>query len=131
MTKEELLTERVIVTNWYPNCPFEVGDILHKSPLWHNRYGSNCFCNESLTIEIGGEDIAKAKENFRLLRWYEYRNVEDIPKYLKNSATKIVYKVLDYRYRRLPLLNGKHKFIGKYEPATEQEYQDFLKQKNK
>lgn len=91
MTHDQLLIPRIIVTNWYPGCPFEEGDIL-----WQHPFGERVFYKpdspDAYSVYPG--DVEKAKKCFRKLGWQEFRKEEDMPMYIrfgKYAAYKVFW----------------------------------------
>lgn len=108
MTKEELLKPRYKVVADYPEPKYyrhiRVGEII-----------SN--------LNISDENYLKSFPNlFKKLEWWEERDEKDLPKYFRN----------DYGVHRIQKPIKEYAQHNWYiEPATEQEYNDYIKTKNK
>jgi len=70
MTNEELMTPRFKVIGDYPNSLFKIDEVL----IGDERI----FCDENSKRYSDFPNI------FKLLEWWEERNLEDLPKYLEN-----------------------------------------------
>jgi len=125
MTVEELLRPRAILTNKYPNCPFAEGAILdhwlEETYILHDPYFSV-------------DNPLKYPANFRKLEWWEYRKLEDMPKYVKRLWDGEIVKVDkwflvgdDMRW------HTQHPFVTMSAetciPSTEQEYNHYQSQR--
>lgn len=142
MTTQELLTPRVIVTAWYPGCPFEVGDVLtYLENFLHRTDGtpesltcSNVYRNGNNIAEA--DDVEKATANFRALSWYEHRKVEDMPEYVKIEGGKYhgYYCIREWNTDHIGnfwalICKGSSScqlFMNSCAPATKQEYIDYV-----
>lgn len=120
LTEQELIAEvlipRIKVTNWYPNCPFEVGDILtmYNIPMNGDFYRKG-------EHHISDEVAKKAKANFKFLNWYESRPANEMPKYKKiidDGDVHIlpIYNIYDFGSVNFQIL-----------PATTEEYNEYIK----
>lgn len=97
---KDLTAPRRKVIAPYPNCPFEVGDILIFIPGFTIRMDGT---PESITysdvyksgnnIVLAGE-VDKCTANFRKMFWWEDRKEEEMPEFLKYKNG--VYKVAGY-----------------------------------
>jgi len=114
MTVEELLMPRYKVIADYPSSPYYVGEIK-------DRLGDNVAAH-----------FAKYPHLFRKLNWWEERKVEDMPEYVKPIvAPYYIFKVTRFtqdEYCYFIGNNGKEigEFISRFEPATEQQYNDYI-----
>lgn len=98
--------------------------------------GSVCRVNEILTNPPSQEYYNKYPEYFQKLDWYEERSSDIMPKYLIDTTTKEIKKVLKYHekfkkrmYLTSAVPNTKDDWFtlsNQWEPATEQQ---FLEQK--
>lgn len=73
MTPEELMRLRVKVENKWPNCPYEVGDILIKDGDYYWVIGDIGWCGR-----IPKEDVEPYPYLMRTLAWWEDRKPEDM-----------------------------------------------------
>ena len=116
MTVEELLMPRYKVIADYPSSPYYVGEIK-------DRLGDNVAAH-----------FAKYPHLFRKLNWWEERKVEDMPDYVKwdvgiYPTWKKIMKVdkwnsngsFDHENVTISVINCF--------PATEQQYNDYIKSK--
>lgn len=113
-----LLTPRYMVEADYPNSPYEVGQILTAPTT----------------------DVQNYPHIFRLMHWSEQRELGEMPRYLRRiKSGKEVVKAHKYR-----LINGNwwvvpewakkvgyDSIVTDYLPATEAEYLEYLKSKEK
>ena len=114
MTTEELLKPRYKVVLAYPHSWIEVGEIIE-----------NNF------------DIFNLKDYpkiFKELKWWEERENEDLPKYLKidDSVRKVIE--WDLIYDKVIVTNlisqeERRNYIRIYTPLSEEEYLQFANQK--
>lgn len=119
MTTEQLMQDRVQVIAGYPNSPFKVGDILWQIPdtdNWYGYYG----CNVLQTALIRGEIVDQYPHIFKKLDWWEERDINDMPKYVKCKEGYGNDWVGIYRKQ---YINFDCKNML---PATEQEYLDYI-----
>lgn len=134
---EKLLIPRVKVTNHYPWSPFTVGDILQRIPQatedWFCKGGKE-FPSETRNPTIHLDQIRKSPANFRELEWWEEREYEEMPGYIRLVDEKIICKVLSilhdvgFTYAGSSEFGSSNKvFSNNTMPATEQEYNDFIK----
>ena len=91
MTTKQLLVPRVIVTNYYPNCPFEVGDVLTLKHVGNYKgkeqyyYCSSDYSqsdSEKWDKAVSQEHVERSTANFRVLQWWEKRDINDMPGYV-------------------------------------------------
>ncbi len=126
-TKEQidrLLEPRVIVDHIYPGCPFSKGDILKTVPKELSQMNGAFYCNQThiskLVIDACIHDKAN---NFRYLKWTEFRKPEEMPKYLKLPNCDII-ELTDW---------SKHDYnciaYANIIPATELEFHKYQNQK--
>lgn len=83
MTKEQLIIPRYEVVADYPNSRFAVGDILQQAPLEY------CFKVGVLTTSdtvIGIADVLAHPHLFHPLKWWEKREIGDMPEYVRINA---------------------------------------------
>lgn len=112
MTTEELLKPRYKVIADYPHSWFTIGEIIQDN-----------FVSLSLKLY---------PNIFKELKWWEKREVEDLPKYLKIGDC--IRKVIkwDLILDKVTVTNSKEdktNYISLYEPSTEEEYLQFINQK--
>lgn len=136
LTKEQLLIPRVMCTGeekgkrLYPHSEVYVGEILTLDPSGYT-YASDTG------KWVGKAQVADFPHLFRPMPWWEGRKPEDMPEYIKYGHGA-VYKVEDWRENEhygiyavcergedYPLIMQPHT-----KPATEQEYNEYQKQKN-
>lgn len=126
-----LLQPRYEVIGDYPGNIFKVTDVLTKNP-----YAQSCYGNLNGVI-CHPENYPNL---FRHMAWWEQRGKEDMPKFLSyklfSNETPRVFKVATHFYG----INGARPdgFIDEYGdfryysrtiPATESEYNEYLKTK--
>lgn len=76
MTTEQLLQPRYMVIADYPKSIYPVGDIIRAG----GRNGDCIYCDTE------GPRLSHYPHLFRPMPWYEGRNVEDMPEYVKVVA---------------------------------------------
>lgn len=125
MTNEELLKPRYIVINDYPNSIFDIGEILDEEYV-----GKSSF-----------NELKNFPHLFKPLEWWEERNIQDLPKYLKSKyedgkfdfykVEKYFYKYSDLRFEWIDDESSEtFKELLKYSgclPSTEEEYLEYIK----
>lgn len=146
MTTTQLLMPRYIVTaDWLNNRHFKVGDILSVNKFYeisaikklsHLRKEDN-----SAGVDI--ENLEKFPHLFRILHWWEFREVSDMPEYCKLIKARPSYqlKVNCVRAVTFEKTIAPHQWvcdmfpvyvrIEDLLPATEQEYIQYQQTKVK
>lgn len=113
-----LLTPRYIVEADYPNSPYEVGSIITSTSTHYDKY----------------------PKVFRKMHWSEVRSLSEMPRYLRRIRSgKEVVKAHEYRSIKgnwwvVPEWAkkvGYDSIVTDYTPATEAEYLEYLKSKEK
>lgn len=142
---KDLMAPRVIVTNYYPDSPFEVGDVLVLCKNFTHRTGGT---EESITQSdvyridnniVEAHKVEKATICFRPLAWYEKRDINDMPEYVK-FRDQLVCKVVDWD-KGVPTIDRIVQVFGYdtdvlypiilrlFLPATQSEYEAYIKNK--
>lgn len=127
MTNEELLKPRWKCIADFPDSKYKIGQIYDGFEFEDNIFISpKDFGYSDTPIDIP-EDYPAI---FKKLEWWEERNKEDLPKYIKHKLDNIILKVYEYgRYDAwfyqeedgvtyTPALPIKH-----FDPATKEEYE--------
>lgn len=142
---KNLLTPRCEVIADYFYSPYKVGDIIepNEKGLVHLtttvQYDSFDGQNHDVVNYFPFETVAKYPKLFRSLHWWQLRPVEEMPEYLKDYIQgKIVVKVHKYLTGDLSdgFISDTNKDSGHvsplhiFVPATEEEYETFIKNKN-
>jgi hypothetical protein len=130
MTKEELLEPRIITIAEDTSGNLIVGKIFG----FDDEAGVYWTGKKAFTPE----EIAKFPHLFRLLDWWEYRKPEDMPEYVKQEDGKIFkvekYVMCENGYIKMIFIDYYDLYCNEdnmcfFEPATEQEYNNFINQK--
>lgn len=132
MTPEELLRPRIKCVIRYPDSPFPVGAILEQDfeePEIYNYTDSN---RRPWMLENPG----LYPEVFQPMQWWEDRKVEDYPAFLKtkNGEVRKINQIVTEESDD-PFYTTEEDELGWYFhqdgviPATEQEYLEYIKQK--
>lgn len=138
MTTKELLKPRWKVIADFPcNVGQDVGEIISEC-----EYKSEPDCY-FVKIDLDGKIFGICPDDyphlFKKLKWWEERDIKDLPDYIKKIDTEVVYKVLWNRYDNPPKCVGiwfnregidvcfdgqdqDFSLLTIYKPATEQEY---------
>ena len=164
MTVEELMMPRVMAigtkegeTN-YPSSPFKSGEILVESNKTHTYpiYTKQCD-----VLQKDGEDyldiyirLSKSKmflpkgeieqypHLFRPLQWWEFRELEDMPEYVKmndeidDEDYHSIYMVTKWFPSDIDLCNVDAEYFDTIEksyitlPASKQDYDNYIKSQN-
>lgn len=137
MTPEELLMPRYKVIADYPNSPFS--GILTLKKYWdgvkYEWYGHDGLYSEYDSFFKGYPHL------FKPLEWWEEREIEDMPKYVKLEKDYMETKVGVYEVEKIDndnsigcsmiWINQRGLPIGhsklKIAPATKEEYETYLK----
>ena len=125
-----LTPPRYLVIADYPNSPFNLGNILTQ----HTQFNKDAyFFNGNLYTDRHPEDYPHL---FRLLHWWEYRELSDLPIYVKYSTKGKIIKVkwiyVQDGEGKVQLENGGYRFtwsFNLFEPATLNEYKEYIKNK--
>lgn len=122
----------------YPNSPFRVGDVIYKP------HPEDMLVNDKdlyTQIQVfGRKSISDFPHIFRKMHWSEGRELSEMPRWVKDKEIgKIVIKVHVYQ-----LISGEWWFVSEankdihhvtslsiFTPATEAEYLEYLKSKEK
>lgn len=133
---QDLLKPRWIVIAVYPYCPYEIGDLIEISDAgtsfhccttkewneWENDFsGSHNY--------FSLDQINNFPALFRELSWYENREIEEMPRYIKRLSNGAILPVFDWEFNifwHCKSVNSSH---ADHEvlPATEFEYLQTLK----
>lgn len=98
MTPEQLLIPRYKVIESYPKSPFKIGDILYKYEF-EDTYNYCYSTNPDILLQgtTGDKrDVENFPKIFKKMSWWEDRNPEDLPKYLKENDTGLIVKPTEY-----------------------------------
>lgn len=131
---ENLLSPRYKVINLWPwQCPYKIGDIIHEDL---NIEGATFF----------KKTVHEFPHLFKKLLWFEDREISEMPEYFMYVKTihhdlaghSKTYKDIYVKVQEWDNVNGrwfpdnyKHPLHHSSRPITEQEYTDYLTQKNK
>jgi len=134
MTVDELLKPRYKVIADWPKCPFDMGMILLQDK---STVGEVWVLDSELGLSMKDRnffygDINKYPHLFKPLQWWEDRRPEDMPEYVKNEIFQDIVKKVDSWYSKEDhygfMTNVGFCLTKGYEPATEQEYLNSIKQ---
>lgn len=116
MSVEELLIPRYKVIADYPGSPYTVGQIIHV----HGEQGVNC------------EYFNKWPAIFKPLQWWEERDKNDMPEYVKSQlwVAKVKEWSGDNSYFTGEVYNGTS-YTQAYLPATQEEFEQYTNQQSK
>jgi len=137
MTPEQLLLPRILVKLNYPDSDFQIGQILNMIIFEDNEIGY-LFPHHKLRWKLNF--FNKFPLIFHQLKWYEKRELNELPKYLKFNNQH--YEVKEWKSSLLndgnyPVFKNplnlevsilvNWDFWGKYAiPVTEESYKSFL-----
>lgn len=138
MSIEELLTPRYEFRNDYPlNKHFKVGEIITLDRVDDREHLAKKERYVMQTDRIGyptcfyESEFDKFPYLFRKVRWWEYRDEKDLPKYVKlNGQVKMVTKWSIANSKTVDLLWDETNCccdVYFFKPATEEEYLEFKK----
>lgn len=143
MTVQELLIPRIRVKAEYPYCQYEKGTILIKDETTEELYSAQFGYTQSKFI-VKWEDAGKYPHIFRVLEWWEDREISELPEYVKyteQSARHLynidkvgVYKPAWEMESGNPMFSIKNKVYSyglisaqEVSPITEEEYNEQAK----
>jgi len=118
MTPEELMKPRWKVIGDFPGSPFVMGQVF-TIPSFDKEF----------TRKYWAEEKDKYPHLFRRLEWFEERKEEELSKFVKTPGDDILELIVAGEWH---LLNGRtisHKGLSQCVPATETEYNEYLKLK--
>ena len=135
LTPEQLMIPRVMCIGTEEGTPndtsgnFFSGDIL---TLNVTRFGYKRWVSKLLkhTVLFDENNLEKFPHLFRPMPWWESRKLEEMPEYVK--VKNKVFKVIKYNLTFGEFLPEKAKYMKRLDgtlPATREEYDQFLKQK--
>ena len=121
MTNEELMTPRFKVIDDYPNSLFKIDEILTG--------------NERIYCDENSKRYSDFPNIFKPLEWWEERELEDLPKYLKDDF--YIIKVEKYYEKFGKLKFDYFEYEGQtlyndrvdnlFSPSSEEEYLKYIK----
>ena len=129
MTIEELIMPRYKVIADYPNNNYyDVGEIINLVVKSNGEYW-----NGEASYYLTEKEIQKYPHIFRRLKWFEDRDEDIMPMYIKLIEAEGVAKVINYNVdSNTPcMVKVKALSVGTvnlydYLPATEEEYNDYI-----
>lgn len=139
LSVEELMRNRYKLLSDYPGCAFPVGTILYVDE--HGElFGKTEGYSPSIT-KIMEKDADKFRHLIKRLYWADDRNIDELPAYVKWDKTLqipeagMVEKVEFWEmafYRWCAKVPSQVNSIGcgYFDPATEQEYNDYINSKS-
>ncbi len=130
MKTTNLMQPRYEMIADYPNSYINVGCII-------TELQEHISIGRSISIEgkviISSVDFKKYPHLFRKLKWWENRDISEMPMYLRHKLMDHILKVEEYflsdRYVRFKDHSVKHPIIW-YDPATLEEYEAFINKSN-
>jgi len=139
LSKTELLTPRVEVIADYPNSPFKIGQILNVDAGQLKENGESYMYVQ--TEHDSSVAVSEYPHLFRMLPWYEKRDIEDMPEYVKTGLINQRFSKVQWK----PMYNGDNIeswkisedgtfwkniwSIPTIQPATQEEYEAYIKTK--
>lgn len=128
-TVEELMRPRYIVENLWPDSPYQVGEILVPDFEDRDKWVVEGY---GLISPVLNDNPNKWPHIFRKLSWWQERKEEELPNYLRHRNGTI-YKVFKYHMEFGCVdLSEDDEFPTSFAyltPATESEYNDYIKSK--
>lgn len=125
MTTEELLKPRWKVIADFPGNPYTIGQILTypQDIILPNGYLKYLYLNYNEEYKIDSYPSI-----FQKLKWWEERNMADMPQYLKRlDCPEVIRSLTDFKecqgINYPDLIYGSY-HISLWEPATEEEYEN-------
>lgn len=126
MTKEQLLIPRYMCTGT-PGKPLWEGSPFFHGAVFHGEI------YRLMNLEVSGHtdyNFSNMPHLFRPMPWWEGRKIEDMPEYVRLKSK--VFKVEKYCISGNEFITDGKKIIKSLAntlPATEQEYNEYKKQK--
>lgn len=128
----DLMKRRVKVTNPYPDMKYPVGTIIELDR--ETAYITKPDGETDMTGSYFITNVLKVEDYpqlFRPLAWWEEREETDMPKYVKTKAGNSVRKVFSIKGDYVSFTEQKYRNCKHWLPATEEEYEHYIKQKQK
>jgi hypothetical protein len=130
MTPEELMKPRYKVIADYPSNEFEVGQVIEFDTKQKWFTGELDWVSKTTKTKYGYSQFSIKKiDNFpvvvKKLDWWEEREIEDMPEYVKDKLKVVKTLYREIGGRLLCYDKDQDDFPYKYthiQPATEQEY---------
>lgn len=114
----------------YPHGDVFIGDVLTLDSLGY-VYGSETG------RWVGKSIVSEYPHLFRQLEWWEERNPEDMPRFIKGINGNIMFEISEFKVKENSYFIKGNKYpypinktLASYEPATEQEYFDYIIKKH-
>lgn len=138
MTPEQLLQERLLVNDGYPDTPYKIGTILYKH-LHGDKFVYTLrpeFSNVNRDV-IDASKAEKWPNIFKPIKWWENRDIKNMPEYVKNNYTDgfEILKVKEWFSLtvkvRAGIRDSHHVWypISTLTPATKEEYKNYINTK--
>ena len=125
---KDLTPPRYLVIADYPNSHYEIGQIIELS------VPKDASGWDMVTLANNEEIMPKYPHLFRLLHWWEFRELSDLPIYVKYSTKGKIIKVkwiyVQDGEGKVQLENGGYRVtwsFNLFEPATLNEYNEYIK----
>lgn len=126
LTKEQLLQKRFKFIMPYPGSHWEVGDIF-ESIL------EDIYKVKSSPVKMIESVMESYPSIFQPLPWWSDRKPEDMPEYLKWRTKQQIVKPVRWEANCEFYYLSEHDIVGYYsdytDPATEEEYNAYINQK--
>lgn len=135
-----LLTPRYMVEADYPNSPFRVGDVLRRHVYLESDETYYVYAkvpdnfNIVLHDYIDDDVIVKYPHIFRPMHWSEQRELGEMPRWVIWRSTGAISPCewVEHKKSFGCLIRGqKFTSLNAFLPATESEYLEYLKSKEK
>lgn len=126
--KEQLMIPRYEVIADYPNSPYKAGDIItlsdFDSGVWYKKYPPRHFEQS---------DSDKYPAIFKPLKWYERRELSEMPEYVKYIGVTVITKVDKHYVMGIGFNNqyGKWTEYDHVMPSTLEEYNAYISEQTK
>ena len=130
----ELLKPRVEVVGYYPDSPFKLGDILHKdyATSWLTKESHEIYTLDASYLHaIKADEVDNSPLIFKPLPWYAKRSVEEMPEYVRYPSGMVIRAAWQWSEQEKCYLARWAYANGVIEPATLEDYTNFINSKNK
>lgn len=126
LTKEQLLQKRFKFILPFPGAHWRIGGIFE-------LVGDDLYAVSGLPIKMLGCILEEYPHIFQPLPWYSDRKPEDMPEYLKWRTKQQIVKPVRWEANCEFYYLSEHDIVGYYsdytDPATEEEYNAYINQK--
>jgi len=119
MTPQQLLIPRYEVIAPWPNCPFNIGEILIVEKWRDENYEYKYLDGNEEWQYISEKTLLECPANLRPLHWSERREIGEMPEYVKKDINGEVFKLSE-------ITSYFKKYTFFFLPASETDYLNYI-----